>query len=113
MGEWSYCVVDVYLKVDDVEYKVSRRVDCTHFGSYLSYPDPRASRMVFHLYTDEGVSIADFTFDLKPHATLDIAYFIGSYDGILGLPVEGHYRDANGGFVNVGSSLRSVWQGEQ
>lgn len=110
-----YFEVEVDLVVDGQEYKVSRRVDNWLFGAYLSYPDPRARRMTFRCF-DRNTNKEQWkrSFDLKPHATLDIAYYLGVRNGRIGLPVHGRYW--NGEEVvdeKPSDSLRSVWQGEQ
>lgn len=110
-----YFEVEVELVVDGQEYKVSRRVDNWLFGAYLSYPDPRARRMTFRCF-DRNTNKEQWkrSFDLKPHATLDIAYYLGVRNGRIGLPVHGRYW--NGEEVvdeKPSDSLRSVWQGEQ
>lgn len=110
-----YFEVEVDLVVDGQEYRVSRRVDNWLFGAYLSYPDPRARRMTFRCF-DRNTNKEQWkrSFDLKPHATLDIAYYLGVRNGRIGLPVHGRYW--NGEEVvdeKPSDSLRSVWQGEQ
>lgn len=47
-----------------------------YLSSMLSYPDDRARKMTFYLKTSRGNWRAIETFELTPHPTLNIAYYI-------------------------------------
>lgn len=76
----------VCLRIDGVGYKVTRYLDNIPFSAYLSYPDPRAYSMDFY-YEINGQNSFLWSFKLKPHPTLDIAYYLGYHDGYEGAKI--------------------------